>query len=112
MHLDVKPEFSRHDGSMPLQPLTPERRRELTKTALVDAAAEVFARRGFEGASLEEIAETAGFTRGAIYSNFGSKEDLLLAVVERYNQTLLDAFSDSLSSTSASAEQRSVSAAV
>ena len=65
---------------MAVQPLTPERRRELTKTALVEAAADVFAKRGFEGASLEEIAEAAGFSRGAIYSNFGSKEDLMLAV--------------------------------
>jgi AcrR family transcriptional regulator len=82
--------------AMPVQRLTPERRRELTRTALVEAAAEVFARRGFDGASLEEIAEAAGFTRGAIYSNFGNKEDLLLAVVDRYNQTLFDAFSDRL----------------
>src|SRR6266568_2664417 len=70
---------------MPVERLTPERRRELTRSALVEAAADVFARRGYDGASLEEIAEAAGFTRGAIYSNFGSKEDLMLAVVERYN---------------------------
>lgn len=82
--------------AMPVERLTPERRRELTRTALVEAAADVFARRGFDGASLEEIAEVAGFTRGAIYSNFGSKEDLLLAVVDRYNKTLFDAFSDRL----------------
>ena len=96
MYLDVKGEFSRHDGGMAVQPLTPERRRELTKTALVEAAADVFAKRGFEGASLEEIAEAAGFSRGAIYSNFGSKEDLMLAVVERYNETLVGAFSETL----------------
>src|SRR5947208_6787622 len=94
MYLDVKTEFTVHDGGMPVQPLTPERRRELTRTALVEAAADVFAKRGFDGASLEEIAEAAGFSRGAIYSNFGSKEDLMLAVVERYNETLVDAFAD------------------
>jgi AcrR family transcriptional regulator len=43
----------------------------------------VFARRGFEGASLEEIAEAAGFTRGAIYKNFDGKEDLFFAVADR-----------------------------
>jgi AcrR family transcriptional regulator len=96
---------------MPVQPLTPERRRQLTKEALIEAAADAFARRGFEGASLEEIAEAAGFTRGAIYSNFGGKEDLLLAVVDRYNTTLLDAFSD-LASKAGTSEEQSSSAAV
>ena len=65
-----------------MEKLTPERRRELTRQTLVEAAADVFARKGFYGASLEEIAEAAGFTRGAIYSNFGSKEELLYAVLE------------------------------
>jgi AcrR family transcriptional regulator len=80
----------------PVERLTPDRRRELTRSALVEAAVEVFARRGFDGASLEEIAEVAGFTRGAIYSNFGNKEDLLLAVVDRYSRTLFEAFSHRL----------------
>src|SRR5438105_13617480 len=113
MHLDVKDEFSRHDGGMAVERLTPERRRELTRSALVEAAADVFARRGYDGASLEEIAEAAGFTRGAIYSNFGSKEDLMLAVVERYNETLVGAFSDTLErATDISQEEMTVSAAV
>jgi AcrR family transcriptional regulator len=73
--------------------LTPERRREMTRNALVEAATEVFARRGFHAATLEEIAEAAGFTRGAIYSNFSSKEELLLAVVDRHFDALLEAFS-------------------
>jgi AcrR family transcriptional regulator len=97
---------------MAVERLTPERRRELTRSALVEAAADVFARRGFEGASLDEIAEAAGFTRGAIYSNFGSKEDLMLAVVERYNETLVEAFSDTLGrATDISQEEMTVSAA-
>jgi AcrR family transcriptional regulator len=64
--------------------LTPEDRRQLTRTTLVEAASEVFADKGFYGASLEEIAELAGFTRGAIYSNFGSKEELLYAVIDHF----------------------------
>ena len=64
--------------------LTPDRRREMTRTALIDAAAELIAERGYEGASLEEIAKRAGFTRGAIYSNFEGKDDLLLAVLDRW----------------------------
>ena len=52
----------------------------------------MFARRGFEGASLEEIAETAGFTRGAIYKNFDGKEDLFFAVIDLLNERVIDAF--------------------
>src|SRR5437667_6166963 len=82
--------------SVPVERLTPERRRALTRTALVEAAAEVFARRGFHAASLDEIAETAGFTRGAIYSNFSGKEDLLLAVLDQYTDRQLEAFGEVL----------------
>ncbi len=53
-------------------------------------------RRGFHGASLDEIAETAGFTRGAIYKNFADKEELFLAVFERVNEQTLDAFAQML----------------
>lgn len=73
---------------------TPERRRELTRTALIEAATQVFARRGFYGASLDEIAETAGFTRGAIYKNFDDKEGLFLAAVDNHSQRNLAAFSE------------------
>jgi AcrR family transcriptional regulator len=82
---------------------TPERRRELTRTALMDAAAEVFAQHGFHGASLEEIAETAGFTRGAIYKNFESKEELFLAVLDRRIEQQLAQFSDVIESDGAGA---------
>jgi AcrR family transcriptional regulator len=71
---------------------TPERRRERTRTALVDAATEVFAKRGFNGASLDEIAETAGYTRGAIYKHFDGKEDLFYAVMNRLNERSLETF--------------------
>jgi AcrR family transcriptional regulator len=74
--------------------LTPERRRELTRTTLIEAAADVFARRGFHAASLEEIAETAGFTRGAIYKNFENKEELFFAVIERRIDAQLKRFGD------------------
>ena len=72
---------------------TPERRRELTRSALVDSAAELFATRGFHAASLDEIAERAGFTRGAIYSNFENKEELFFAVLDRHVKTQLETFS-------------------
>jgi len=65
-----------------VEPLTPERRREQTREHLLAAAAEVFAREGFYGASLDEVAAAAGFTKGAVYSNFKNKEDLFVAVLE------------------------------
>lgn len=52
---------------------TKERRTEHTRQVLLDAAEEVFARKGLTGAALEEIADAAGFTRGAIYSQFGAR---------------------------------------
>ncbi|GAA5614175.1 TetR/AcrR family transcriptional regulator [Streptomyces platensis] len=52
-----------------------------TRALLLDAAARVFARKGFTGASVEEIAEAAGFSIGALYSNFGSKEALFLELL-------------------------------
>ncbi len=69
-----------------IRKLTPEMRREQTRTYLLDAAAAVFAARGFHGASLDEIAEAAGFTKGALYSNFGSKAELFLAMADRREQ--------------------------
>lgn len=77
---------------MPVEKLTRERRRQQTRDVLIAAATEVFARRGFEGAALEEIAETAGFTRGAIYKNFDDKEDLFFAVTDRLNEQVIEAF--------------------
>src|SRR5262249_52878962 len=67
---------------MPLEPLTPERRREMTRSHLLEAAAEVFQEQGFHGATLDEVARRAGFTKGAVYSNFKSKDDLFLAVMD------------------------------
>ena len=77
---------------------TRERRLEHTRTLLLDAAEELFARKGFSGAALEDIADAAGYTRGAIYAHFGSKEELFLAVIERNRQRFLDGFADVISS--------------
>ena len=63
---------------MTFEPLTPERRRAMTRQHLLDAAAIVFARNGFHGSTLDEVAATAGFSKGAVYSNFKSKDDLFL----------------------------------
>jgi AcrR family transcriptional regulator len=55
-----------------------------TRANLIDAASRVFAQRGYSAATVEEIAERAGYSHGAVYSNFASKEELFLAVFERY----------------------------
>jgi AcrR family transcriptional regulator len=59
-------------------------RQARTRTELLAAAATVFAQRGYEGASVEEIAEQAGYSHGAVYSNFTGKSGLFLAVFEQY----------------------------
>ena len=54
------------------------RSRENTRARLLEAAAQVFAEVGLEGATVEAVCERAGFTRGAFYSNFESKDELFL----------------------------------
>jgi AcrR family transcriptional regulator len=77
---------------------TRERRLEQTRNMLLDAAEELFARKGLLGAALDEIADAAGYTRGAIYSHFGAKEELFLAVIERQRQRFLDGFTETIES--------------
>jgi len=52
-----------------------------TRERLLDSASRIFAEKGFGGATLEEIAEAAGYSTGAMYANFGNKEQLFLEVV-------------------------------
>src|SRR5262245_66371515 len=56
--------------------------RDETRRRLFEAAAQVFEERGIGAASIEAIAAAAGFTRGAVYSNFASKDDLIIAMLE------------------------------
>jgi AcrR family transcriptional regulator len=62
--------------------LTRAEQQARTRAALLDAAQTVFVQRGFLGASVEAIAEAAGFTRGAFYSNFSSKEQLFAELLQ------------------------------
>jgi AcrR family transcriptional regulator len=84
------------DGTMSAvaQRWTQERRREHTRNLLLDAAEEVFTAKGFEGASLDEIADTAGYTRGAIYKHFSDKADLFLQMNSRFNERVFAGFQD------------------
>jgi AcrR family transcriptional regulator len=71
-----------------------DERKRRTRADLLETARRVFEERGFHAASLEEIAEAAGYTKGAIYSNFAGKDELFLAVliehIERRAQALVD----------------------
>src|SRR5512141_975059 len=67
----------------PTRRLDRQAMKERTRERLLDAAAVVFARRGIEAASLDEVAEAAGYTKGAIYSNFSSKTELIAALMDR-----------------------------
>lgn len=69
----------------------PRVRRDEVRLRLLDAAAEVFARRGYEAARLDEIARAAGFTKGAVYSNFAGKHALLAELIQEHVRTRFSA---------------------
>ena len=64
-----------------------DERKEETRRELIESAVRVFADRGFQRASLEEIARDAGYTTGAVYWHFGGKDELFLAAYEAYALT-------------------------
>jgi AcrR family transcriptional regulator len=79
--------------------LTRKEKQAHTRSCLMKSAAKVFARRGLQQASIDEVAGEAGYTKGAFYANFKSKEELFLAMLderfaERLEQIELAAASD------------------
>jgi AcrR family transcriptional regulator len=82
--MDVKPveDAEPTDDSAPPRPRTKAAQREATTAALLAAARPLFAERGYAGVGTEEIVQSAGLTRGALYHHFrGGKEDLFRAVL-------------------------------
>jgi AcrR family transcriptional regulator len=73
----------KYDEGMATARLTREQSKALTRERLLDGARKVFARSGFHGASVEEIAAEAGYSTGALYSNFDGKQALFLALMDR-----------------------------
>ena len=57
--------------------------RELTRKKILEAAERLFARHGFDGTSVDDVAEAAGYSKGAVYYNFESKDELFEALVEQ-----------------------------
>lgn len=74
-------EDGKDEVTAPRRRLTQAEAKERTRQQLLAAAARVFARKGFAGASLEEIAEQAGYSTGAVYYNFANKEQLFLELI-------------------------------
>lgn len=67
---------------MTVERLTRQQQRERTRSRLLAAASAVFSRCGMHRSSIDQIAAEAGYTKGAVYANFASKEDLFLALLE------------------------------
>jgi AcrR family transcriptional regulator len=79
--------------------LTRAESRERTRALIVDAATDLFLRDGFQVTSLEQIGEEAGFTRGAVYSNFPSKTAMGIAVIDELYQHEADRLEATLDAT-------------
>jgi AcrR family transcriptional regulator len=65
------------------QTLTRREKQQRTRQALLEAAVKLFCERGLEGASVDEVAQAAGYTKGAFYANFKSKEELFLVMLDQ-----------------------------
>jgi len=74
--------------------LSREDSREQTTQRLLDAAQKLIARKGLDAASVENIAEAAGYSRGAFYSNFESKDDLFIELLRRDHQEATEQFNE------------------
>ncbi|HMR49192.1 MAG TPA: TetR/AcrR family transcriptional regulator [Arachnia sp.] len=71
-------------------------RREATRRRLIQAGIQEFAVRGIDATSVEQLSEAAGFTRGAFYSNFDDKDDLILAILEDVHTTTSTLFREAV----------------
>src|SRR5437899_5928111 len=67
---------------MSTEALTRREKQQRTRKSLLQAAAKMFCKHGLEGASIDEITEAAGYTKGAFYANFKSKEELFLVMLD------------------------------
>src|ERR1700761_6444112 len=91
--------FVRYAGSVAKaikQRLTRQESRQETRSRLLESAAQLFARGGYEGASVDLIAESAGYSKGAFYSNFESKEAIFLELLDAHKQREISALAQLL----------------
>jgi AcrR family transcriptional regulator len=91
-------------------PLARERRTQLTRDHLLASAERLFIERGFHAASIDDIAQAAGFTKGAVYPHFWNKEEVSIALTERRWDERLARVRTALDTlATSSADQRSAS---
>ena len=91
-HKRGRPSISLAAQSRPCQ----SERTLATRRKLLDAAKRIFAQEGFEAARLEDIAAGAGYTRGAFYANFKSKEDIFFALLEEWVRERIESVTKAL----------------
>lgn len=85
--------------------LTRKEQQERTRDALIQAGARAVAERGLHGASIDEIARDAGFTKGAFYANFANKDALVLAILDRHFSTAIEDVDEAVASNDEVADQ-------
>jgi AcrR family transcriptional regulator len=84
---------------MPTRPTRRRRpKREEVRRRLLEAATRVFARRGYAEATLDEVAEEAGFSKGAVYSNFAGKEEVFYALLREHVGERVERVRDAIAS--------------
>jgi len=88
--------YNPHNVTTAAEPTVKKRRRGETRQKLLDAALPVFARSGFERATVDEIVREAGFSKGAFYVHFDAKEDLFWAMLEERIARQQESFLQSL----------------
>jgi len=98
--------MSKTTARKPRKSLKRERRPEERPRELLDAALAVFSQRGFRNTRLDDVAEAAGVTKGAIYHYFDTKEELLLNVIEHYQSLAFGRAEEVLANRSLSASGR------
>jgi AcrR family transcriptional regulator len=79
--------------------LTRREKQQQTRKALLGAAATLFCQRGLDGASIDEVAQAAGYTKGAFYANFKSKEELFLVMLDERFANQLERLEKALTGT-------------
>ncbi|MGO2535246.1 TetR/AcrR family transcriptional regulator [Brachybacterium tyrofermentans] len=87
----------------PLPESASTRRKENTRTKLVRASLDVFVEKGIDGATVDDLVRAAGFTRGAFYSNFSTKEEVFSALFASVTEEMLEIANTSVASALAAA---------
>ena len=90
---------------MSVQALTRREKQQRTRKSLLRAAGKLFCQRGLEGASIDEVAQAAGYTKGAFYANFKSKEELFLVMLDERFASELERLDKALAGTQAPEEE-------